>query len=129
MQEEGAPSSVSPSPPASPAFSFYFLFNLSFKKQSEKSNSAVKLQLKSNLKVKRLTDCFSVVALMINNPPAIRETWVRSLGWKIRWRRAWQPTPVFLPGESHGQRSLAGYSPGGRRELNTSEATLHTAHS
>ena len=30
---------------------------------------------------------------------------------KILWRRAWQPTPVFLPGESHGQRSLAGYSP------------------
>ena len=37
--------------------------------------------------------------------------WVR----KIPWRRAWQPTPVFLPGESHGQRSLAGYSPQGRR--------------
>jgi len=33
---------------------------------------------------------------------------------KIPWRRAWQPTPVFLPGESHGQRSLAGYSPWGR---------------
>ena len=29
----------------------------------------------------------------------------------IPWRREWQPTPVFLPGESHGQRSLAGYSP------------------
>ena len=34
---------------------------------------------------------------------------------KIPWRRAWQPTPVFLPGESHGQRNLAGYSPRGRR--------------
>ena len=31
--------------------------------------------------------------------------------WKIPWRREWQPTPVFLPGEFHGQRSLAGYSP------------------
>ena len=30
---------------------------------------------------------------------------------KIPWRRPWQPTPVFLPGESHGQRSLVGYSP------------------
>jgi len=30
---------------------------------------------------------------------------------KILWRRTWQPTPVFLPGESHGQRSLEGYSP------------------
>jgi len=29
----------------------------------------------------------------------------------LEWRRTWQPTPVFLPGESHGQRSLAGYSP------------------
>ena len=34
---------------------------------------------------------------------------------KIPWKRTWQPTPVFLPGESHGQRSLAGYSPWGQR--------------
>ena len=34
---------------------------------------------------------------------------------KIPWRRKWQPTPVLLPGESHGQRSLAGYSPRGHR--------------
>jgi len=33
------------------------------------------------------------------------------LGWEIPWRRAWQPTPLFLPGEFHGQKSLAGYSP------------------
>ena len=42
---------------------------------------------------------------------------------KISWRRAWQPTPVFLPGKSHGQRSLAGYSPWGRQELDTTEVT------
>ena len=36
---------------------------------------------------------------------------------KISWRREWQPTPVFLPEESHGQRSLAGYSPWGCKEL------------
>ena len=44
--------------------------------------------------------------------PAMSETRVSSLPWvvKITWRRAWQPTPVFLPGESHRQRSLAGYS-------------------
>ena len=36
---------------------------------------------------------------------------------KIPWRRKWQPTPVFFPGKSHGQRSLTGYSPWGRREL------------
>ena len=36
---------------------------------------------------------------------------------KIPWKRAWQPTPVFLPGESHGQRSLVGYSLWGCTEL------------
>ena len=40
---------------------------------------------------------------------------------KIPWRREWQPTPVFLPGEFHGQRSLAGYSPQGCKELGTTE--------
>ena len=39
----------------------------------------------------------------------------------IPWRRKWQPTPVFLPGESHGQRSLAGYSPWHRKETDTTE--------
>ena len=42
---------------------------------------------------------------------------------KIPWRRAWQPTPVVLPGESHGQKSLGGYSPRGCRELETTEMT------
>ena len=40
------------------------------------------------------------------------DPWVR----KIPWRRKWQPTPVFLLGKSHGQRSLAGYSPWGHKE-------------
>ena len=40
---------------------------------------------------------------------------------KIPWRRKWQPTPVFLPGESHGQRTLLGYSPWGRKESDTTE--------
>ena len=40
---------------------------------------------------------------------------------KIPWRRARQPTPVFLPGESHGQRSLAGYSPWSHKESDTTE--------
>ena len=44
---------------------------------------------------------------------------------KIPWRRARQPTPVFLPGESHGQRSLVGYSPWGHKESDTNEATEH----
>ena len=44
---------------------------------------------------------------------------------KIPWRRAWQSTPVFLPGESHGQRSLEASSPWGHTESDTSEATEH----
>ena len=44
--------------------------------------------------------------------------WIR----KILWRREWQPTPVFLPGESQGQRSLAGYSPWGCKELDMTES-------
>ena len=40
---------------------------------------------------------------------------------KILWKREWQPTPVFLPGESHGQRSLAGYSPRGCKESDMTE--------
>ena len=43
--------------------------------------------------------------------------WVRN----ILWRRKWHPTPVFLPGESHGRRSLVGYSPWGRKELDMTE--------
>ena len=45
------------------------------------------------------------------------DPWVR----KILWRREWQPTPVFLPGKFHGQRSLAGYSPWGHKEPDTTE--------
>ena len=39
----------------------------------------------------------------------------------LTWRRKWQPTPVFLPGKSHGQRSLVGCSPWGRKESDTTE--------
>ena len=67
----------------------------------------------------------SQVALVMKNLPAnagdIRrlrfDPWVGTIPW---WR-AWQPTPVFLPGESHGQRSLAGYSPWGHTEPDTTE--------
>ena len=41
----------------------------------------------------------------------------------MHWRRRWHPTPVFLPGESHGRRSLVGCNPWGRTELDTTEAT------
>ena len=48
---------------------------------------------------------------------------VSGLG-RFPWRREWQPTPVFLPGESRGQRSLAGYSPWGHKESDTEWLTL-----
>ena len=50
---------------------------------------------------------------MVKHLPAMREIQVRSLGREDPWRRKWQPTPVFLPGESHGRRSLKGYRPPG----------------
>ena len=54
------------------------------------------------------------------------EDTVQSLGGlRIPWRRKWQPTPVFSPGESHGQRSLEGYSPWGQEASDTTEAMWH----
>ena len=50
---------------------------------------------------------------MVKNPLAMQETWFNPWVREIPWRRDWQPTPVFLPGEFHGQRSLAGYCPWG----------------
>ena len=47
--------------------------------------------------------------------------WFNPWVGKIPWRRKWQATPVFLPGKSHGQRSLVGCSPGGHKELNKTE--------
>ena len=63
---------------------------------------------------------------VVRNLPAVRETWTWSLGGKTLWRRAWQPTPVFLPGESHEQKGLAAYSPYGRKQSDTTEVTEHT---
>ena len=69
--------------------------------------------------------------LVIKNPPAsagdIRcgfAPWVV----KMPWRRAWQPAPVFSPGESHGQRSLAGHSPWGCKESDTTEQLTLPLH-
>ena len=65
----------------------------------------------------------SLVAQLVKKPPSGWEPWVG----KIPWRRAWQPTPVFLPGESHGQRSLEGPSPWGCKESYTTEQlSTHT---
>ena len=64
----------------------------------------------------------SVESLRVGHDRAI------SLGFftVMHWRRKWQPTPVFLPGKSHGQRSLAGYSPWGPKELDMTEGLTLT---
>ena len=60
------------------------------------------------------------MAQTVKNLPA--DPWV----WKIPWRRKWLSTPIFLPGEFHGQRSLGGYSPWSRKESGTTERLTHT---
>ena len=52
----------------------------------------------------------SLVAQMIKNLPVMQKTWVSSLGLEDPLEKGMVPTPVFLPGEFHGQRSLVGYS-------------------
>ena len=58
---------------------------------------------------------------MVKNLPAMQETQFDPWVEKIPWRRKWQPTSVFLPGEFHGQRILVGYSPWDRKELDVTE--------
>ena len=57
---------------------------------------------------------------MVKHLSTMRETQVRALGWKDPLEK-WQSTPVLLPGKSHGQRSLIGYSPWGRKESDMTE--------
>ena len=56
----------------------------------------------------------------------MQETWVQSLGWKHPLEKGMATHSSFLPGEFHGQRSLAGYSPWGCKELDTTERLTHT---
>ena len=53
--------------------------------------------------------------------PSVKNLTTVQWAWKIPWRRNQQPSPVFLPGESHGRGSLVGYSPRGRKESDTTE--------
>jgi len=65
----------------------------------------------------------SQVMLVVKNLPVNAGDRFNPWVGNIHWRRAWQPTPVFLPGEIYGQRSLVGYSPWGRKESDMTEAT------
>ena len=67
----------------------------------------------------------SLVAQIIKNLPQIKETQVWTLAWKILWQRKWLFTSAFLPGKSHGQRSLMAYNPCGRKELDMTEQLTH----
>ena len=62
-----------------------------------------------------------LVAQMVRNLPAMQEIQVDPWVGKIAWRKEWLPTPVFLPGVFHGQRSLAGYSTWGSKESDSTE--------
>ena len=72
------------------------------------------------------------VALVVKNPLANagnkRDTGSIPGSGRFPWRRAWQPILVFLPGESQAQRSLEGYSPGGRKETLLLVLVSHFSH-
>ena len=68
----------------------------------------------------------SLVAQVVRNLTALQETWVQSLGWEDPLEEGMQPTPVFLPGEFHGQRSLVGYTVHG---IAKSQTRLRNQHS
>jgi len=67
-----------------------------------------------------------LVAQRVKRLPAMQETWVQSVGQEDPLEKEMATTPVFLPGKSHGQRSLEDYSPWDHKELDTTER-LHLA--
>ena len=87
--------------------------------------STVAFRLQNCDKFQSFISWTSQVMRVVKNPPAnARNTRHRFDPWvgNIPWRRKWLPTPVFLTGEFHGQRSLAGYSPWGHKELDATNA-------
>ena len=66
---------------------------------------------------------------MVKNLPAKAGDMSSICVGKIPWRRKWQPTPVFLPGKAHGQRSLVGSSPWGHKRVGHDLATKQEQHS
>ena len=64
--------------------------------------------------------------LTVKNLPTMQETSLDPCVGKIPWRKNWKPTPVFLPGESHGERSLKSYGPQACNESDMTEQLTHT---
>ena len=79
----------------------------------------------SYLFIQQIPFAFLLDFQMVKNWPAMQETWVQSLCWEDPMEDKWQPTPVFLPREFQGQRSLVGYSPWGHKQSDTTEGTEH----
>ena len=81
----------------------------------------VHIKKKKKIERKPQFDWASLVAQRLNCLPAMKESWVRSLGREDPLEQEMATTAVFLPGESHGGRSLVGYSPPGCKESDTTE--------
>ena len=81
----------------------------------------MRLTKAGSLQQRRYLPSAFLVTQMIKNPPAMRETQVQPLGREDLLEKEWQVTLVFLLGESHGQKSLAVYSPWGHKESDTTE--------
>ena len=79
------------------------------------------IPLPEQIKVNILAYRTSLVAQTVKRLSTTWETWVQSLGREDPLEKEWQSTPVLLPRKSHGQRSLVGYSPWGRKESDTTE--------
>ena len=73
-----------------------------------------------------VSDSLWVIKNPLANAGDALEIWVQSLGWEDPWSREWQPTPVFMLGKSHRQRSLVGYSPWGGKRVWQNWGTEHT---
>ena len=112
----------------------HIIFSSSVNTDEKRQNKSKKtLNDRAGVKWNLRIQCASLVVQTVKNPPATQETQIRSLGqedplekgmathFSMLWRRKWQNTPVSLPGEFHGQRSLVGCSPWGHKELDMTE--------
>jgi len=99
------------------------------KKQEKSQINNLTLHLKQLEKEEMVLNSYSAIETLQKQTPSGFSIWTYSMKRKdlgdrsglgrFPWRREWQPTPVFLPGEFHGQRSLADYSPRGHKESDT----------
>ena len=95
------PKTAPPPPPTTENYPVQDVNSIKVEKPGTKLISFPLLKVLPEYKSKEVVVIWtSLVAQMVKNLPVMRETWVQPLGWEDPWRRAWQPTPVFLPGEA-----------------------------